>query len=52
MTTGMTGIVKGAQWCGWHARQGSGSDLGAGGSGNEAGGGGMEYDGRVWRALE
>jgi hypothetical protein len=29
------------------AREGSGSDLGAGGSGNEAGGGEMEYDGRV-----
>jgi hypothetical protein len=27
--------------------EGSGSDLGAGGSGNEAGGGEMEYDGRV-----
>jgi hypothetical protein len=27
--------------------QGSGSDLGAGGSGNEASGGEMEYDGRV-----
>jgi hypothetical protein len=27
--------------------EGSGSDLGAGGSDNEAGGGGMEYDGRV-----
>jgi hypothetical protein len=26
---------------------GSGSDLGAGWSGNEAGGGEMEYDGRV-----
>jgi hypothetical protein len=26
--------------------EGSGSDLGAGGSGNEAGGGEMEYDGR------
>jgi hypothetical protein len=34
--------------------EGSGSDLGAGGSGNEAGGGEMEYDGRAgeWRALE
>jgi hypothetical protein len=29
------------------AGEGSGSDLGAGGSGNEAGGGEMEYDGRV-----
>jgi hypothetical protein len=29
------------------AGEGSGSDLGAGGSGNEAGGGGMKYDGRV-----
>ena len=28
------------------AGEGSGSDLGAGGSGNEAGGGEMEYDGR------
>jgi hypothetical protein len=27
--------------------EGSGSDLGAGGSGNEAGGGEMEYNGRV-----
>jgi hypothetical protein len=27
--------------------EGSGSDLGAGGSGNEASGGEMEYDGRV-----
>jgi hypothetical protein len=27
--------------------EGSGGDLGAGGSGNEAGGGEMEYDGRV-----
>ena len=27
--------------------EGSGSDLGAGGSGNEAGGGEIEYDGRV-----
>jgi hypothetical protein len=27
--------------------EGNGSDLGAGGSGNEASGGGMEYDGRV-----
>jgi hypothetical protein len=27
--------------------EGSGSDGGAGGSGNEAGGGAMEYDGRV-----
>jgi hypothetical protein len=29
------------------AGEGSGSDLGAGGSGNEAGGGETEYDGRV-----
>jgi hypothetical protein len=29
------------------AGEGSGSDLGAGGSGNEAGGGEMEYDRRV-----
>jgi hypothetical protein len=29
------------------AGEGSGSDLGAGGSGNEAGGGEIEYDGRV-----
>jgi hypothetical protein len=29
------------------AGEGSGSDLGAGGSGNETGGGEMEYDGRV-----
>jgi hypothetical protein len=29
------------------AGEGIGSDLGAGGSGNEAGGGEMEYDGRV-----
>jgi hypothetical protein len=28
------------------AREGRGSDLGAGGSGNKAGGGEMEYDGR------
>jgi hypothetical protein len=27
--------------------EGNGSDLGAGGSGNEAGGGEIEYDGRV-----
>ena len=34
------------------AGEGSGSDLGAGGSGNEAGGGEMEYDGRVaWPDL-
>jgi hypothetical protein len=29
------------------AGEGSGSDLGAGGPGNEAGGGEIEYDGRV-----
>jgi hypothetical protein len=32
--------------------EGSGSDLGAGGSGNEAGGGEMEYDGREAGILE
>ena len=32
--------------------EGNGSDLGAGGSGNEAGGGEMEYDGDERRVLE
>jgi hypothetical protein len=49
MTTGMSGIVKGARSemrvC--TAGEGSGSDLGAGGSDNGAGGGEMEYDRRV-----
>jgi hypothetical protein len=51
MTTGMTGIAKGAQCAVMRVcttgAEGSGSDLGAGGSGNEASGGEMEYDGRV-----
>jgi hypothetical protein len=55
MTTGMTGISKRRavmRVCICTTGEGSGSDLGAGGSGNEASSGEMEYDGRVWRALE
>jgi hypothetical protein len=49
MTTEMTGIAKerSAVMRVCTAGEGSGSDLGAGGSGNGASGGEMEYDGRV-----
>jgi hypothetical protein len=48
VTTGMTGIAKGAHRCGYARQE---KEVGvtwelAGGSGNEASGGEMEYDGR------